>query len=389
MKVNSRQLLDDGFVILQQVIPPERLEELRAGFEVLVEGQKAIWADEAGPDDPPGGSWETHPQPRLVFNNLVDAETAHTVEFCLHENTLGISRQLMEAPEAAITSMFFMCNPVRDHGPAQYKNKPPNFFSWHRDIDPTREAPLCGLQMDMLENGPGTVQWNIPLYDDDVLWVVPGSHCRPNTEAENRQLIENPREPLPGGIPVELKAGDGVVYINTILHWGSNYSPRLRRTIHLGYRSFGGSIYPYCNHNFYWDPGFTKHLSPEARAAFERFAELHALEAEVIVSAFRAMLDKDAPAFRAFLAKLHPGEKGRMVCVVMLSRLKQPDVTGRFSAAEAAILSQRFAPLDARLRAETEQYIPGFQSGPEPIPYVFEEMPQDFELEDFIASWDA
>ena len=307
----------------------------------------------------------------------------------MHENTLGISRQLMEAPEAAVTSMFFMCNPVRDHGPAQYKNRPPNFSSWHRDIDPTREAPLCGLQMDMLENRPGTVQWNIPLYDDDVLWVVPRSHRRPNTEAENRQLIEDPREPLPGGIPVELKAGDGVVYINTILHWGSNYSPRLRRTIHLGYRSFGGSIYPYCNHNFFWDLGFTKHLSPEARAAFERFAELQALEAEMIVSAFRAMLDKDAPAFRAELARLHPGEKGRMVCVVMLSRLKQPDVTGRFSAAEAAILSQRFAPLDARLRAETEQYTPGFQSGPEPIPYVFEEMPQDFELEDFIASWDA
>ena len=389
MKVNPRQLLGDGFVILRQVIPPEQLEELRGGFEVLVERQKAVWADEARPGDPPGGNWETHPQPRLVFNNLVDAETAHTVEFCLHENTLGVSRRLMEAPEAAITAMFFMCNPVGDHGPAQYKNKPPNFFSWHRDINPSREAPLCGLQMDMLENGPGTVQWNIPLYDDDVLWVVPGSHCRPNTKAENRQLIEDPRVALPGGIPVELKAGDGVVYINAILHWGSNYSTRLRRTIHLSYRSFGGAIYPYSNHNFYWDLGFTKHLSPEARARFERFAELRALEAEVIVSAFRALLDKDGLAFRTELARLHPGEKGRMVCVVLLSRLKQPGVMGRFSAAEAATLSQRFAPLDARLRAETEQYIPGFQSGPEPIPYVFGAMPEAFEVEDFIASWDA
>ena len=89
MKVNPQQLLEDGFVILKQVIPPERLQELRAGFEVLVERQKVIWADQAGPDDPPGGDWETHPQPRLVFNNLGDAETAHTVEFCLHEAESG------------------------------------------------------------------------------------------------------------------------------------------------------------------------------------------------------------------------------------------------------------------------------------------------------------
>ena len=68
-------------------------------------------------------------------------------------------------------------------------------------------APLEELQMDLLENGPKYLQWNIPLYDDDVLWVVPGSHRRINTEEENRQLLENPRIPLPGGIPAETQSG--------------------------------------------------------------------------------------------------------------------------------------------------------------------------------------
>ena len=107
-----------------------------------------------------------------------------------------------------------MCNPVEDRGPA----------AWHRDIHPIDQAPLRGLQDDLLRNAPGYLQWNIPLYDDDVLWVVPKSHRRGNTDEENLHLERNPRAPLPGGVQVELNAGDGVVYTNTILHWGSDYS---------------------------------------------------------------------------------------------------------------------------------------------------------------------
>ena len=408
MKVNPQQLLDDGFVILREVIPPDQLEELRASFEVLVERQKSIWSSQRKPDDPPGGVWENSAQPRLVFNTVVDEATANTVEFCLHENTLGVSRQLMRAQEAAITAMFFMCSPIRDHGPAR----------WHRDIHPNDEAPLGGLQIDLLENAPGYVQWNIPLYDDNVLWVVPGSHRRFNTDDENRKLEQNPLAPLPASTPVELKAGDGVAYTNTILHWGSDYTTKLRRTIHLGYRSFGGAIFPYVSH-FYWDLGFTRHLSLPARKRFERFAQLHAHERDCIESVFRAILNRDVTDFREGLSELHSGECGRMVCVVLLSKLaykirkiKRPDIVSlprseraralrehstslhllediavRFTSEEAETLWGRFATLDAKLLSETEQYVPGFQSGP--MRYFFNEMPSNFDVEDFIASWDA
>lgn len=392
MKVNLQQLRDDGYLIIRECIPPKKLDELRHSFEVLVGRQKKIWARERKPDDPPGGVWETSAQPRLWFDTIVDKATANTVEFCLHENTLGVSRQLMCASDVAVVAMFLMCNPMRDHGPS----------NWHRDIHPIDQAPLIGLQMDLHENAPGLMQWNIPLYDDNVLWVVPGSHRRPNTEAENHRLLKNPKLPLPSSIPVELKEGDGVVYTNTILHWGSNYSTKLRRTIHLGYRAFGGLTYPYVPH-FYWDLDFTKHLSPLVRSTFERFEMLFYQECHQIVLVFNAIINKDADAFRVGLATLHPGENRRIVCVILLSKLaykmrfepknyggdlkKYKEISQHFSSEELETLWSRFVLLDAKLQSGTEEYVPGFQSGP--MKYCFNEMPVDFDVEDFIAGWDT
>ena len=390
MKVNRGQLIDDGYLIIRECVPPEQLNPLRHSFEVLVERQKAIWERERNPDDPPGGVWETSAQPRLWFDTVVDETTDNTVEFCLHQNTMGVSRQLMCASDAAVTALFLMCSPVRDHGPA----------NWHRDIHPIDQAPLTGLQMDLLENAPGLIQWNIPLYDDDVLWVVPGSHRRPNTGPEDRQLLEDPKLPLPNSVPVELKAGDGVAYTNTILHWGSNYNTKLRRTIHLGYRPFGGLVYPHVPH-FYWDLDFTKHLSLSIRKMFERFETVFHQECHCVVSVFKAIINKDADAFRVGLAALHPGENRRIVCVILLSKLaykmrfeptsyggdlkRYKQIAQYFSSEELEALWARFVPLDAKLQLDTEQYVPGFQSGP--MKYCFYEMPSNFDVEDFIASW--
>ena len=396
MKVNPEQLRDDGYIILREVIPPEQLDDVRASFEVLVERQKEIWAQEGNPS-----VWETGAQPRLGhFENLIDEDTANAVETWMHENTLGVGSQLLSVPEqTGIAGMMLMCSPQRDHGPAH----------WHRDVHPIDMAPMASLQADFLENGPKYVQWNIPLYDDDVLWVVPGSHRRLNTEEENRQLLENPRVPLPGGIPVELKGGDGVVYSNYILHWGSNYSTKLRRTIHGGH-----TIFPY-----YPDLNFTQFLSPEARHTFENWTQASNRMQDLTEAALRAILKKDAEAYCEAVEALQPGagKKGKMVLAIYLSKtayhihiLKSPDFdklppevrrrassphsisinwgpqfADRFSKEEADLLWQRFEVLDAKLQTDEDLFVPGFQSGP--MRYFFEEEPSNFEVEDFIASW--
>ena len=55
MEVDKSLLMEQGFLILREVIPPSSLEHMRESHEVVVERQKEIWADERGPDDPPGG----------------------------------------------------------------------------------------------------------------------------------------------------------------------------------------------------------------------------------------------------------------------------------------------------------------------------------------------
>jgi hypothetical protein len=254
-------------------------------------------------------------------------------------------------------------------------------------------APLQGLVEDLVRNqAPAQVQWNIPLYDDPTLWVIPGSHRRLNTPEEDRQLNEDPRQMLEGGMAVELEAGDGVIYTNLLLHWGSFYTPRrLRRTFHFGYRSFGGPMWPYFPLR-YWSLEFTQHLSPSARSSFEQFAAWHAAETEDVAATLRAVVDGSGAAFEAGLAKLHPSEHGRMVAVMLLDRIVQrlgtsadPSFVGdevqaaqlrevgcHFSAAELETLRQRFATIDERQRNGAT--------------YV-DTMPEDFDLAEVVASW--
>ena len=61
------------------------------------------------------------------------------------------------------------------------------------------------------------------------------------------------------------------------------------------------------------------------------------------------------------------------------------DLAKRFSVEDLDTLWDRFAVLDAKLKTNQEEFNPGFQFGPSP--YRFNAMPEDFEVEDFIASW--
>lgn len=396
MRVSPEEQLKDGYLILRGVVPPSELEALRASAEAVIQRRPK------------------YPGLRIKFDDFIEPDTANLVEFCLHENTLGVSRQLLKGSDVAVNFMAMLTNPLADVGPAD----------WHRDYttdyNDGKLPPLADLLFDLLANGPTSVQWNIPLYDDNVLWVVPGSHSRINTPEEDRQLKKDPRVPIPGGIPVELAAGDAVVYNNLpILHWGSNYSTALRRTIHLVYRSFETSMFPWVWQR-YWDLTVTKHLSPSTRAAFESWDVLYSRERDRIGTCLRDILSGDAAAFRASLAELHPGHEGRIVCVMLLARfaykilcLKDPslselsltdrtsvlgegpfpqiaaqydDLARRFSVPEAVRLWQRFAVLDVRLSFDSKlQSVK--RSGHAPEGADFGAFSSRFGVEDFIASW--
>jgi len=102
---------------------------------------------------------------------------------------------------------------------------------WHRDDIPasaTAEEEMARLKK------PGEAyvhtQWNLPLFDDESLVVVPGSHARARTEAE-RSAGEY-EDNLEGQVVVKLRAGDVVFYDNNILHRGVYDGEKERMTLH-------------------------------------------------------------------------------------------------------------------------------------------------------------
>ncbi len=404
MKLNRDEFLETGYLIVKEAVPRDKLERVRQAYETLVNRQRENWKAERAENDPPGGVWETAPQPRLQLSrqplvNQIDQETAPAVEVWIEENIHGVSTELLDVADGAVTEMMMMCNPVRNHGPAK----------WHRDHHPIDTAPLQGYIDDILEGGPRYVQWNIPLYDDSVLWVIPGSHLRLNTPEENELMLADPCRPLPNGVQTHLEAGDGVVYILPILHWGSNYSPKMRRTIHGGFST----------HTSIKDLSFTDHLSSQAQEAFAHWNGRSEKMEQHTEDALRAVLSGDGTAYLSALDNLHlwRAEKGRILSTVFLCKAalairlrKDPPLqdiaedlqrrllgthsitlnwgskfADRFTSDEARLLWDRFSPLEALLQSDEEHFVPGFQSIP--MKHYFNEMPADYSTEDFIASW--
>ena len=386
-KADVGEFIDQGYVVVRGAVPPELLEPLRQSTECLVRRQ---W---------PGGIPVDLFQPWVKgVERAVDRSTSNLVDFFISDRIRGVASQLMGGVEAAPSATFLMCNPVRDFGP----------WWWHRDVSPLgTKGPLQGLQMDTRANGPVHLHWNIAFYDDDVLWVVPGSHLRPNTEAENRQLAAVPHgyangqlpqgekrhEPLPGSVCVDLKAGDGVINHLELLHWASYYGPdKLRRTYHIGFRTFEGPRFFY--EGFERNVDFAANLSPQSRSRFEHWLRLYRKECNVVETAFRALIDVDVESFHTALATLHPGEEARFVCVIHLCRIAQrmyesadEEFGTRFSRSEIDTLWRRFGALDDALRTDEEQYLPGLQIvGPSHCNLY--DMP-DMDLEGFVASWSS
>ena len=208
------------------------------------------------------------------------------------------------------------------------------------------------------------VQWNIPLHDDDVLWLVPGSHRRFNTERENRQLAVSEHREIDGGVQIELAAGDGIVYLTPILHWGSNYSARHRRTLHFGYRAFNNGRLTHA-HVFHWLPRLAEVLPRRHASRFRRFLDLRDRECDAMERAFRAMIGRDAAAFCEALEELHSGEVGRVSCLVQLSKVARAALRGRCPASTSPVSSPagRTAPRPGRGTPQPRWFPGSFPGG--------------------------
>jgi hypothetical protein len=99
---------------------------------------------------------------------------------------------------------------------------------WHRDDVPA--TATAEEELERLRKPGWHAQWNLALYDDSSLVLIPGSHARPRTEVErNADPYEST---LPYQITVKLKAGEMAFYNNNILHRGVYDSTKERMTLH-------------------------------------------------------------------------------------------------------------------------------------------------------------
>ena len=402
---DPKTILDQGYLIVRGAIEPDQLEPIRATAEVFLDR-----ARERSRGDPNVG-WDAHRVPHPGLYDFIDRDTAALFAPLVSDRVLEVNRRLMAAPEVGLNTASLFTEP----------GKPlTSIFQWHRDsvLRPSAPLPLGGLQADCQANAPGVLSWNIALHDDDSLWVVPGSNRRGNTVVE-QEVLDRPAkladEPLPGARRCELAAGDAVVFDAAMVHSGSNDADRYRRTFNVAYREFGGPVLAHTRVTC-WKPDLRALLAPETARRFDRFERLLCDERDTIEAVFRAVIERDEAAFREHLARLHPGPVGRMVCVVQLHKVahalwklsevgaeapsdadymnvtldhlfnrgRTAALLERLTAAEVHRLWGGFSELDRRLRTSHRQ-APG--GAAEPPDYEQYEMPRDFDVEDFVASW--
>lgn len=99
---------------------------------------------------------------------------------------------------------------------------------WHRD-DIGPEVP-SEEEVERLQEPMMHAQWNLALYDDASLVVVPGSHKRARTDMERD--ADPYLDDMPGQKIVRLNPGDLLFYDNNVLHRGVYDSATERMTLH-------------------------------------------------------------------------------------------------------------------------------------------------------------
>jgi ectoine hydroxylase-related dioxygenase (phytanoyl-CoA dioxygenase family) len=153
-------------------------------------------------------------------------------------------------------------------------------LGWHRDII---QIPQDEIQ-DWLfspERFHNSVQINLPLVDENSLWVVPRSHHRPNTPEETAAFRGSKHYApvgveMPGGIPVPLRAGQAVLYNNNLIHRGFTKKMTIpRRTLHMGYHSaaFPPTWHFYLLNSDLVTPEYKETLSPTLRRMMDEYLE--------------------------------------------------------------------------------------------------------------------
>ncbi|KAK0704131.1 hypothetical protein B0T21DRAFT_341906 [Apiosordaria backusii] len=249
------QLNTSGFVIIPSFLTPSQLSTLRTASTTLITlSSQGKWPHvrTTGKQFPP---WD----PSLVPNSgiwgvqhllhpdlpLPQDQRNAFIQLYFSPKLLSLSRTILSLPpnnnnnndsdsgSGLVMELFnLLCKPTNNQS---FK------LTWHRDdIPPSATASEEAEKLHRIGEVYSHTQWNLPLYQDSSLVLVPGSHLRPRTDFEREA---DPYEAnLPGQVVVDLNEGDLVFYDNNILHCGVYGGEKERVTLHgsVGRAPVGG-----------------------------------------------------------------------------------------------------------------------------------------------------
>ncbi|KAK3381660.1 hypothetical protein B0H63DRAFT_211474 [Podospora didyma] len=253
----------DGFVVIPSFLSSAELTSLRSAAGKItalaragqwshirtVGKQFPPWAPSSPSNLPTHGIWGVQ---HLLHPDLPvsKADRDAFAKLYFSPSVLGIVKQLLSLPDeendgdndddvVAVVDeseglVMELCNML-------VRPDEPFALRWHRDDLPAtataeeEEARLCNRDHKKQQHA----QWNLALYEDVSLVLVPGSHRRARTDEERAAgLFENA---MPGQMTVTLQPGDIAFYDNNILHRGVYDAGKERMTLHGSVGRVGAS----------------------------------------------------------------------------------------------------------------------------------------------------
>ncbi|QUC16279.1 uncharacterized protein UV8b_00520 [Ustilaginoidea virens] len=214
----------DGFVVVRGIVSGAALEELRQASRTVEElGRSGQWPHvrTVGKQFPP---WAYSPDKGIWgVQHLMDPQLPGHQVFTrqyFSEATLSIVRELLQCTDEELVMELFNMLVRPDGGDFELR--------WHRDDIPAEAT--AEEEMARLRRPAFHAQYNLALWEDESLVLVPGSHKRPRTDAERH--ADPFDRALPGQVAVRLGPGDVAFYNNNILHRGVYDSAKDRVTLH-------------------------------------------------------------------------------------------------------------------------------------------------------------
>lgn len=222
----------DGYIVLPTPLTPTQLLSLRSAATTATDlARSGSWPHirtlprqfPPWPSTPPAeGIWGVQ---HLMHPSLPGNQTFTASYFS--EGIISVVKELLSldcenvSDEALVLELYnLLIRPTQNFA-----------LRWHRDDIPSSATP--SEQLARLNKPAYHAQWNLALYDDASLIVIPGSHLRATTAEEEQLLSSDPYHPnLPNQKLVTLRAGEMVFYNNNILHRGVYDANVERMTLH-------------------------------------------------------------------------------------------------------------------------------------------------------------